>query len=61
MLGRSSERKLRSSFSEEKEAKRLCVVRRAVVNQRAPKTAKVFCFFFSKKKNLAGMWQCGQA
>jgi hypothetical protein len=31
-----------SSFSEEKEAKRLCVVRRAVVNQHAPKTAKVF-------------------
>jgi len=49
-----------SSFSEEKEAKRLCVVKRAVVNQRAPKRAKVFGFFFSKKKNLAGIWQCGR-
>jgi len=50
-----------SSFSEEKEANRLYFVRRAVVNQRAPKRAKVFCFFFSKKKNLAGIWQCGRA
>jgi hypothetical protein len=50
-----------SSFSEEKEAKRLCLVRRAVVHQRGPKRAKVFCFFFSKKKNLAGIWQCGRA
>jgi hypothetical protein len=30
------------SFSEVKEAKRLCVVGRAVVNQRAPTRAKVF-------------------
>jgi len=50
-----------SSFSEEKEAKRLYFVRRAVVNQRAPKRAKIFCFFFSKSKNLAGIWQCGRA
>jgi hypothetical protein len=31
-----------SSFSEEKEAKRLYFVRRAAVNQRAPKRVKVF-------------------
>jgi hypothetical protein len=43
-----------SSFSEEKEAKRLCVVRRALANQRTPKRAKVFCFFFSKKEEFGG-------
>jgi len=41
-----------SSFSEEKEAKRLFAFERAAVNHRAPKQTKVFCFFFSKKKNL---------
>jgi hypothetical protein len=38
-----------SSFSEEKEAKRL--LQMAVVDvRRAPERIRVFCFFFAKKK-----------
>jgi hypothetical protein len=48
-------------FLKKKKQKDFCFVRHAVVNQRAPKSAKVFCFFFSKKKNLAGIWQRGRA
>jgi hypothetical protein len=47
-----------SSFSEEKEAKRLCESRRAGVNRRARERAKVFCFFFSKKKSLPKSVPC---
>jgi len=45
-------KKEESSFSEEKEAKRLSSVKHALVKSCAPGWTKVFCFFFSKKKNL---------
>jgi hypothetical protein len=45
---------LSSSFSEEKEAKRLYPLGAAPGDWRPsrPQVAKVFCFFFTKKKNL---------
>jgi hypothetical protein len=42
----------RSSFSEEKEAKRLCESGTRGGERRRAKRTKVFCFFFSKKKNF---------
>jgi hypothetical protein len=42
-----------SSFSEEKEAKRLYPLARAPVAPHARKRTKVFWFFFSKKNMLA--------
>ncbi|HTZ69327.1 MAG TPA: hypothetical protein VMB71_01635 [Acetobacteraceae bacterium] len=47
-------RKEDSSFSEEKEAKRLLPVAPLAVGDRATRNprAKVFCFFFSKKKTF---------
>jgi hypothetical protein len=50
-----------SSFSEEKEAKRLLSIWLRTV--RLPKTCakriKVFCFFFTKKKNLPSLATMG--
>jgi hypothetical protein len=44
-----------SSFSEEKEAKRLLSIGYCSTGfTRTPRT-KVFCFFFSKKKNLSSL------
>ncbi|MBC9207544.1 hypothetical protein IBL26_11930 [Roseomonas aerophila] len=44
-----------SSFSEEKEAKRLCLIAVAPAGQRAAKLTKVSWFFFPKK-NASPAW-----
>ncbi len=46
------EEKKESSFSEEKEAKRLCSCKLRMWSAVGARPAKVFCFFFSKKKRL---------
>jgi hypothetical protein len=42
----------KTSFCEQKEAKKLCSFGTVLLNTPMPQIKKVFCFFFTKKKSL---------